>query len=333
MTASADRPKRARSRLLAIGLLALALAPGTLLRSDVPETAELGMTVRPLAATDLPLTNGGFTRTGLWELDSENLNFGGYSALLALGPDLLRAFSDRGSMLTFPAPGTSSDFGTRFANIRDRGEFAGKFPDIESVTRDPATGTYWLGFEVSHSLLRYDAESRLEGGVQPPEWRGWSVNSGAEAMVRLADGRFIVLPEQGRVALLYPGDPVEGAEALAFGFTAPEGYSPTDMGALPDGRVLVLLRKVEMTYPPFSVRLALADPAKIDPEQAWHLEVVADLDALLPRENYEGMAIVPGEGESVTIWLIADDNRSAFQRSLLARLEWTPESDESPDAQ
>ncbi len=322
-----------RRRLAALALLALALAPGTWLRTEVVENKEAVLAITPLAPPGLTLRSGAVVRTGLWELDSPNSLFGGYSAMMLIGPDLLRLFSDRGSMLTFAAPGRTSDYGTRFANIWDRGPFSLAYPDAESATRDLDTGDYWLGFENFQGLIRYDIASRLEKAVQPPDWQVFSDNSGVEAMVRLADGRFIVLPEEGDTGLLYQGDPAQGVAAEHFRFHVPGGYRPTDMAQLRDGRVLVLLRKLAGSMPPFSARLALADPADIGNGRAWQLQIVADIDALLPRENYEGLSIAQQADGTIVLWLVSDDNLAAIQRTLLARLEWQPESGNSDAAE
>lgn len=315
-----------RRRLAALALLALALAPGTWLRTEVVENEDATLAVVPLPPLDLAASSGAVLRTGLWELDSPNSLFGGYSAMMPLGPNLLRLFSDRGSMLTFAAPGRTSDHGTRFANVWNRGPFRLAYPDIESATRNPETGDYWLGFENFQGLIRYDIASRLEKAVQPADWQGFSDNSGVEAMVRLADGRFIVLPEAGEAGLLYEGDPADGVRAALFRFRVAGGYRPTDMAQLPDGRVLVLLRKLAGSMPPFSARLALADPADISSDQPWQLRIVADLDAILPRENYEGLSIAQQADGTIVLWVVSDDNLAAIQRTLLARLEWRPET-------
>ena len=68
--------------------------------------------------------------------------------------------------------------------------------DSESMTRDPATGTHWVGFENSNEIWRYDDDfTRATGRVAPPTMRGWSENGGAESLLRLADGSFVTVSE------------------------------------------------------------------------------------------------------------------------------------------
>lgn len=279
------------------------------------------------ASPALPARVGGFTRTGLWQLSSPSLEFGGYSALLALQGGYLRLFSDRGTRLTLAiADGRPArPKGRRVhARVWDMGPFSHFNPDIESATRDPATGDYWLGFEGFNAIARYDVASTLIAARQPPEMRHWPVNGGAEAMVRLADGRFLVLPEQGGPGLLFPGDPTGEVAGQTFSFRLPDPYHATDIAALPDGRVLVLARGLKWGRPPFTARLYLGDLADLVPGREWPLRKVLDLDALLPRENWEGLYALPQEDGSLVMWLVSDDNRALLQRTLLARLEWRP---------
>ena len=45
------------------------------------------------------------------------------------------------------------------------------------------------------------------------------------------------------------------------------------------------------------------------------------LEAPLPVDNFEGLAITPAAGGKVHVWLISDDNQAVTQRTLLWRLE------------
>lgn len=313
-------------RIAAALLLALGLAPGTLLRTEIPRGDEVDLTI--VVVDDMPDTasSRGFTRRGVWELSSERLDFGGYSALLILGNNTLRAFSDRGRVLTFAAPGSASTRETRFASVWNRSSLSNTIPDIEAATRDPATGAYWVAFENTHSLIRYSVASEFEAARIPSEWQGWYENAGVEAMARLADGRFLVLPERASTGFLYPSDPTQEVEPLPFSFTVPEDYNPTDMAALPDGRVLVLLRKLDWNYPPFTSAIAIADPRGLETGDTLEIRLLTRLDTFLPRENYEALAVSGvDEDGTVRLWLMSDDNLASFQRTLLVRIDWHEE--------
>lgn len=310
-------------RLAAVALIGLALAPGTFLRTDIPRKLTTDLAIE--SVTDLPerATGSGFTREGAWQLTSSSLEFGGYSAILAMDDASLRLFSDRGNRLTLPAPGRPLGGNVTFASDWDRGELSATVPDIEAATRDPASGDYWLAFENTHSVIRFNAANGLEAARLPPEWQGWPENSGAEAMTRLSDGRFLVLPERSLTGLIYPSDPTGEVEARSFAVALPAGYHPTDAAALPDGRVLVLLRKLERALPPFSSAIGIADPAALDEGDVLDVDLLLRLEAILPRENYEGLAVADtAEDGTVYLWLVSDDNLSMFQRTLLVRLGW-----------
>jgi hypothetical protein len=56
----------------------------------------------------------------------------------------------------------------------------------------------------------------------------------------------------------------------------------------------------------------------------WRAETLATLTPPVPVDNYEGLAVESGEDGSLTLWLIADNNRMAIQRTLLMKLLWRP---------
>lgn len=315
-------------KLFLIFALIVGLAPGTWLRAPKPPADHrqvLDVSALPVPRADL----GPLELTGAWVLESPNDVFGSYSALTALDDGTLLAASDKGSMMHFSPPG-ARQAGVRIGYFGLDGGLPKYQLDVESLARDPADGRLWLGFEGANKIERFDAGFRSAATVRPEAMRGWPANQGAEAMARLADGRFIVLAEgteswfENEVpGLLFPADPVAGAEPVAFRFALPAGYRPVDMAELPDGRVLILLRKVVWGLPPgFAGKLALADPAAIRAGEAWHVEPLADLDTPLPSDNYEGLAVVPDAGGGMVLWLISDDNDSLAQRTLLLRLAW-----------
>jgi len=46
---------------------------------------------------------------------------------------------------------------------------------------------------------------------------------------------------------------------------------------------------------------------------------------VIPRENYEGLALRPRGDGRVDVWVMSDDNFSIIQRSLLAKLVFDPQ--------
>ncbi|MBD3731027.1 MAG: esterase-like activity of phytase family protein [Sphingomonadales bacterium] len=323
-----------RARLILLALVVLALAPGTWLRSPRGhKDYSQSLSVRKLP--DAHGRMGQFDLLGAWELDGRNWRFGGYSALLVMPGGRLLLASDRGDSLTMTAPGAGPPAPV-FARFGAHGEAEKRLSDLESLTADPQRRRVWAGYEGSNTIERLrpgpDGAPIAEARFAPPAMHGWGGNTGPEAMVRLRDGRFIVLREVSdgwgssrHRALLFPGDPVDGAKPIEFSALLPGDYDPSDMAELPDGRVLILLRRIDWSLPPgFATALLLADPAEIRAGKDWGGKIIARIAAPAPPENYEGLAIVPHDDGTVGLWIVSDDNTSYFQRSLLLHLAWDP---------
>lgn len=309
-------------------LVALGLAPGTLVRTVPPVDNSPWASFEPVTFAQDRI--GPFELEEAWVLQSSNSDFGSYSALIAAAPGEMLALSDRGHTFRFGRPeagkararfGTMLHFRTHYWNLRD----------FEALTRDPRTGTLWATFEGRHGIARVKTDGR-EAIKYLSAMRRWGDNSGAEAMVRLRDGRFLVLAERSEEwggetspGLLYPTDPVSGGEPLRFRLALSDGYKPTDLAQLPDGRLLLLARNIEVGLPPqFPARLLLADPATIREGGTWAPQPLATIEKPLPSDNFEGLAVEPAADGRAVAWLISDDNRSTLQRTLLLKLSFDP---------
>jgi hypothetical protein len=318
-------------RLVLIAFVALGLAPGTWWRSPTPPGDRYASLVVTPVAVDA-WSAGGVRLLGAWRLESSNRHFHGYSALAILDDGTLLAASDRGRKLILSPPGTR-EIRARMSAFAGAGTVHKGGADIEALARDPASGRLWIAYEGTNAIARHRRDFGVEVRVAPLAMRDWPSNAGPETMARLADGRFIVLSEgdpsyfaEGAPGLLFPADPVEGAAPVAFRFRPPEGFSPVDMAQLPDGRTIILMRRVDWGLPPgFSGKLAVADPDTIAEGEPWTWHLVADLGSPLPLDNYEGLAVQPNSGGEVILWLISDDNESRLQRTLLLKLSWRPD--------
>jgi len=321
------------ARLFFVLIVALGLAPGTWWRSPYgPEHVD----DRPILAVEalrFPGCRFGEVEiVGAWQLSSPNWHFSGYSALLAMDDGTLLAMTDWGRMLKLTPPDAGHRAAPQFGYFATLEDGDKHFRDLEAVTRDPSSGRIWGAYENSNLIERYDARLRPDGRVAPAPMQGWPTNTGPESIVRLGDGRFVVLSEGSPrwfaadlPALIFAGDPVEGARAQPFRFRPPESYRPVDTALLPDGRVLILLRRLVLGLPPrFEAKLVVADPAEIRPGERWRGREIAHLADPAPMDNYEGLAVAPGEGGALVLWLISDDNKATFQRTLLLKLVWRP---------
>ncbi len=320
-------------RLTLLAILALGLAPGTWVRTDVTDNYDAPITFTEIETREG--ISGPLRFIGAWEITTSNSHFGGYSALVQLANGNLYAGSDRGRVMEFQLrDGHPVAEGARLDYLPGSRSIDRDLADLESFTRDPESGTLWAGYEHGNVIERIAANGAIKR-VKPPEMTEWSLNSGPETMVRLSDGRFLVLGEapekrglEDRPALLFDGDPVEGAKSIAFRFDSTPKFSPVDAVQLPDGDVLILMRRVQYHFPAeFDAQLVRADPSKIVEGEVWTGDVLQTLRGRTYGENFEGIEFVAdaNDPEAGSLYLIADDNLSAFQRTILLRFAWPPD--------
>lgn len=283
---------------------------------------------------------------GAWELDSDNSRFGGISALMAMPDGRFIGLSDAGTLIGFgltqnnrldhpfiaPLPGT----------IGPDIDYEDK--DSEGLAYDPDSGRFWVSFEGKHRIKRFTASfARSDGEFKAPEMRFWGDNSGAEAIVRMADGRFIILsegmdiPGGAYMGLFFSGDPVErGSSYFPFGYRPPTGFKATDAAMLPDGRMMILNRRIGLPDG-FRAKLTIIDPDDIARDEIIEGKTIATLASPLLVDNMEGLAITQENGRTI-IWMISDDNFNAFQRTIfmkfaLAEKPKATESAKKPEAE
>jgi hypothetical protein len=336
-------------RLILVLLLILVLAPPILwYQTAKPVDRRPIVHFTPIVLpprAELARHLGAFELQAAWVMTSPHSEFGGYSALLPESGGQLLTISDEAHWLRFSPPGAvraTPEFGEVFVGPRHRRYDR----DTESATQDPTTGTIWIGREGANAISRHDPHFHSYISIRPHSMRHWGINTGPEAMVRLPDGRFIVL-EEGFIgdfetrlhhAVLFAHDPLLGGRPIHFTFSGSREFSPTDMARLPDGRVLILMRRLVWPLPlRFACRIVIADPATIRPGAVWQSTEVAKLSSSLPIDNFEGIAIEPRSDGWVTVWLISDDNHASTQRTLLwklavdpAKLPWTSKNARGP---
>lgn len=277
---------------------------------------------------------GPFRLEEAWQIESGHHLASGFSAMVPQPDGRIFAFTDAGGYMKFTPPGAGAPR-PRMGWV----SFRPKKPrpiyrDVESVAHDPVSGRYWLGVEGRNEIVRTGADLVKSGQVQPTAMAGWGQNSGSEAMLRLADGRFLVIRETTRSFLdprqhegvLFAGDPIVHPEGQKFLFEGPDNFSVVDMAPLPDGRALILMRRLLWPLPMrFAGRIAVADPARIRPGKVWRAKEVASLASVLPVDNFEAIGVSPGRDGNVTVWLMSDDNHMrVLQRTLLWKLSVDP---------
>jgi hypothetical protein len=302
----------------------VALAPLPLAVRSAPQ----GVTATPVPLDPRDpgqMQLGSLRYLGGWVLKGTDRRFGGVSSMTIEDGHFVM-LSDGGvvTRLRFAGSGPVADFAmTELPDgPGDGSEKADR--DSESSTYDPASGHVWAGFETRNQIWRYTKGFAMaDGHAAPKLMADWPDNLGAEAMVRLTDGRFLVFaetkkcPDGSHYALLFPGDPVEHPDAAAFCYKGPPGgFAPTDAVQLPNGRVIVLHRRFGISAG-FSAALTVIDPKAIAPGgPPVEGKLLATLAPPLTVDNMEALAIQQ-TSNGLVLWIASDDNYFFLERTLL----------------
>lgn len=322
-------------RALALASLLFFLGTGAFVADSPvpPNTSQQIVLKRPLDLPLLPyrLGTGGLTLIGGWELTSDNSDFGGFSALHAMGGGRLLALSDASILagFTIGKGRTARDSFIAPLPVRKGERSTKKDQDSESLTHDPVSGRFWAGFEHNHRIRRYSPGfARAEATGAPVAMARWPKNGGAEAIVRRSDGSFVVFAESHSprpgitTGLIFASDPADGAAKWQrFSYQPPAGYRITDVAELPDGRLLALHRRFRFISG-VSAKLGVIDANGVVPGGVVQPRIIATLKPPFPVDNMEGIAIDRERGRTI-IWMISDDNYITLQRSLLLKFEFS----------
>ncbi len=325
---------RRRSSILAAFAAAILLPPllgtgwaGEERRTQFAAGATPAITARRVAldpADPARRRVGGLTFLGGVALASDDPAFGSLSALAVQGTRFLM-LSDGGHVVQFSMGADWQPRAIRFGELPTgpRTGWEKRDRDSESLARDPATGTVWVGFESVNAIWRYGTDGSVRH-VEPAPMQRWPSNGGPESFTRLADGRFVAIGESPpfgqrlQQGLVWSGDPtLHPAPAFTFRYRPAPGYYPADITQLPDGRLLVLERALFLPFR-WANRLMLVDPAALRPGALVPARLLATLAAPLVHDNFEGVAAVR-EGADTVIWLVSDDNWLPIQTTYLLK--------------
>jgi hypothetical protein len=197
--------------------------------------------------------------------------------------------------------------------------------DSESILHDPETGQFWVGYEHQHSIWRYGSSfARKEAENFPAAMQKWPENGGAEAMLRLPDGRFLVFSELaeysngGCQALIFDADASEPtSKAVRFGYQPPNGYMLTDAAIL-DGKSALMLHRQFTPLDGLSAILSIAQLRDFQPGKIVTSIPIATLTPPLKVGNMEALAITR-DADGTIVWIASDDNFSVLQETLLLK--------------
>ena len=266
------------------------------------------------------------------ELVSDDPRFGGLSSIRVLpGGERLVAVTDEGSWLSARLVERDGRLhGVEGVEMGPLLDPDGTVPegkdsrDAESLALLP-DGSFVVGFEREHRLLRYPSGTGRPDGVPvpvpaPPGLEKAAFNGGIEALVVLRGGELFALTEfwiEGDHVVGWTGGP-DRWKRLGLRFEG--ALRPSDAAALPRGDVLVLERAYNPERGVVNVRLRQVGHSFVRPGSALAGRLVAEFAPPLLLDNYEGIAVVPDRRGEVHVYLASDDNFSrAQQRTLLLK--------------
>ncbi|MGE4055644.1 MAG: esterase-like activity of phytase family protein [Vicinamibacterales bacterium] len=201
--------------------------------------------------------------------------------------------------------------------VGTRGErLAGRDADAEGLDFLP-NGDRLVSFEGAHRIWRYPADGSLPRPVPIPE-SDFPGNTGMEALTfypTAATDAYLVGGEEGAIWLCRLSS---ACRATELGRHVPEGLSPTALAAFgPNGDFALLTRAYD---PARGVRISLKLIRTADDPAGRVLDEMT-MAPPLSVDNFEGVAVVP-DANGLRLYLVADDNGSSTQRTLLLAFDW-----------
>ena len=296
--------------VIAISLFLIFAGPSTLAPTPGPRGGSIAIEAIAVALDPHDAKRvrvGELTFLRGWKLTSTSTEFGGLSALRPWHGRWL-AVLDTGALLEF-MPGQRAAMITPI-NPRCNPQRVRLGRDTEGLDTD---GVHiWVSSEWHNTICRIDPNG-VQTGIRPPEMADWPRYSGPETLLRLRDGRFLVMPEDPAYpVLLFPRDPVSGAKPKKLTYRPPAGYLPTDAAQLPDGRIVILNRKVGLHG--FATALTMFDA--IPARGTAQGRTIATIAAPLSHDNFEGIS-ARRDGDATILTLVSDNNYSWFQETLM----------------
>lgn len=269
---------------------------------------------------------GALTLIGAWHLTSTTRSFGGLSALDIDG-NRVTALGDGGTIIRFRLGrfGNASDASIAPVPIECGRVLRKADNDTEALTHDGARNQWWIAYEWRNAICRTNADFTSGTAIRvPPQIAVWHPKRGAEAMVRLDDGRFLVVAESVSSttgiaqAVLFDRDPTDpAARSIKLGYRPRAGFKPTDVAQLPDGRLLILNRRFT-PWGLFTSDLVVVDEIADHQVGVFQGTSIARFELPIITENFEGLAVSTDNGKPI-VWLISDNNFMRWQRTLLLK--------------
>lgn len=283
----------------------------------------------PIRVEAIPLRSGLGDRlasVAAFTLDAADSRWGGWSGA-ALDGDVLSAVSDVGGWLQLRlvagADGRLTDVVPlgRGTLVDELGEplTAKSVADAEGLAR--GAGTWVVSFERDHRLLQYPS---LDGGhparlALPSDFHA-PPNAGIEAVAWADDRWWLIVEGEEDEGGPYPGWMGRPGAWERFSVPRTDGFRPVELTPLPDGALLLIERRYQKSADEVSIRVSSFAPAAVTPGAVVAPVVLGVLGPDgPPMDNYEAAAT-----DGRFLYLLADDNLAADQRTLLLQVEIRP---------
>lgn len=307
-----------------------------------PHAIEITANSVPLNPQDADeIRIGSLIYRGGLKLSSPNKNFGGLSGIL-VSADGKRfvAVSDKGFWVTGDLAYTQGNLtdvkNVELAPLLDPSgtPVMGKLmADAESISGSldqdlKSSGPLRVSFERQHRVWSYPFardgfDARATATSMPDDLTTAELNGGLESILQLPTepSSMLAITE---ATLNADGDLkgwiVEGTKTRAIALKQNGPFSPTDLGLLPGGDILVLERRFS---PLAGVGMGLRRIAAaslnsgdtLDGPQIVHLGTPYNVD------NMEGLSIRTDQDGRTLLYIVSDDNFNPLQRTLLMMFE------------
>lgn len=264
----------------------------------------------------------GVALAGVWALDADRPEFGGFSGLLVRGGRLF-AVSDNAWWLgagLAAADGALELRGARMAPIRGLSgwRYDRTTGDAKSLAWDGARLA--VAFEQDHRIMRLEANGRTGAALAPEAFDRMSPREGVEALASRPGGGLIAIAQervgQGAPVFVFGADGAVAEALLPMSWL--NDVTGADLG--PDGRLYLVQQEHSALFGiDVQVMRYRLDPAGFPlPESA---ELLAEFGAGSGIANIEGIAVEALAGGALRLWLISDNNFRATRPTQIVALD------------
>jgi hypothetical protein len=260
-------------------------------------------------------------------LSGDDPRFGGLSGLW-VAPDggRLIALSDRGTLWRAETAHAADGRLVGFADWQaiKPGTAPGDPPESDAESLAVTGDDLVIAYEGAHRLRRVPlaAPSGPAAALPTPPQLSEPHNLGIEALVGLTGGALLAIAEGVRT----PGGDraawlIEGGRALLLSYVPAAGFAPTGADRL-DDTIYVLERGLSLGG--LLARVVMLDATDVRPGARLVGRELAVLRPPAISENFEALAVRRAPDGRVLIYLLSDDNFTAFFRTVLLQFALRP---------